>query len=215
MRVLFSTTGNDGHFGPLLPFARACVAAGHEVRVAAPASYGAALDRAGLAHAPFADPPPELVGPVMASLPAMAPEEADAVVLREVFGRIDAQAALPALLETMEGWRPHVVVRESAELASLVAAERVRVPHVHGCIGMHEVVSRFAEAVAEPLEELGRLAGLDDGQLRAALGQETVLSLVPELLDFPSGHAPAGGDGFKRFHEPAPAVNGQRPPRMG
>jgi len=45
MRVLVSTTANDGHFGPLQPFARACTAAGHEVRVAAPASYGGALAR--------------------------------------------------------------------------------------------------------------------------------------------------------------------------
>lgn len=42
MRILFSSTANDGHFGPMLPFIRACAAAGHEVRVAAPESYGAA-----------------------------------------------------------------------------------------------------------------------------------------------------------------------------
>ena len=43
MRVLLATTANDGHFGPLAPFARAIRAAGHEVRVAAPASYAVAL----------------------------------------------------------------------------------------------------------------------------------------------------------------------------
>ncbi len=52
MHVLFATTAHDGHFGPLLPFARACAAAGHEVRVAAPESYGEALARAGLRHEP-------------------------------------------------------------------------------------------------------------------------------------------------------------------
>jgi UDP:flavonoid glycosyltransferase YjiC (YdhE family) len=72
VRVLFSTTANDGHFGPLLPFARACVEAGHQVRVAAPESYGVALARARLPHEPFADAPPELVGPIMASLPALS-----------------------------------------------------------------------------------------------------------------------------------------------
>ena len=70
MRVLFSTTANDGHFGPLLPFARACAAAGHEVRVAAPESYAAAVERAGFAHEPFGDVPQELIGPLMAQLPA-------------------------------------------------------------------------------------------------------------------------------------------------
>ena len=180
MRVLCSTTGNDGHFGPLLPFARACAQAGHEVRVAAPESYCAALARAGLLHEPFADAPPELIGPVMGTLPTLSFEEADDLVVREVFARIDAQAALPALVEMVERWQPHVVLRESAELASLAAAERAGVPHVHVCIGMHEVASRFAAAIDDPLEELGRLVGLDDGRLPAALAAETVLSSVPE-----------------------------------
>ena len=76
-------------------------------------------------------------------------------MVREVFARIDAQAALPSLIETVERWRPDVVLRESAELASLAAAERAGVPHVHVCIGMHEVATRFAEAIGDPLEELG------------------------------------------------------------
>ncbi len=215
MRVLFSTTGNDGHFGPLLPFARACAESGHEVRVAAPESYGASLARAGLSHEPFADASPEAIGPVMASLPTMTVEEADDVVLREVFARIDAQAALPALLEVVERWRPHVVVRESAELGSLAAAERAGVPHVHVCIGMHEVATRFAEVIAEPLEELGRLAGLADGQPAAALAAETVLSLVPELLDRASGELPPKAAAFQRFHEPAPVASDGRPAEWG
>jgi hypothetical protein len=215
VRVLFSTTANDGHFGPLLPFVRACVQVGHEVRVAAPVSYAAALARAGLAHEPFADAPPEVIGPVMARLPTLAVEEADALVLREVFGRIDAQAALPSLLETVERWRPHVVVRESAELGSLAAAERAGVPHVHVCIGMHEVASRFAEGVAEPLEELGRLAGVAEGRLAEALTDETVLSLVPELLDHASGEVGPEAHTFRRFHEPAPVGSGPRPSEWG
>jgi UDP:flavonoid glycosyltransferase YjiC (YdhE family) len=215
VRVLCATTANDGHFGPLLPFARACVGGGHEVRVAAPASFGGTLARAGLPHEPFADAPPEVIGPVMARLPSMTFEEADDVVLREVFGRIDAQAALPSLLEMVERWRPHVIVRESAEIASLAAAEGAGVPHVHVCIGMHEVASHFAEAIADPLEELGRLAGLADGRLAAALAAETVFSLVPELLDHASSQAPPEGHAFKRFHEPASTTSGHRLPEWG
>src|SRR5262245_20406156 len=122
MRVLVATTANDGHFGPLLPFARASAAAGHEVRVAAPASYAAAVERAGFAHEPFADSPAELVGPVMAALPTMSFDESNRVVVREVFARIDAQAALPGLVATIEAWRPDVVLRETAEFGSLAAA---------------------------------------------------------------------------------------------
>jgi UDP:flavonoid glycosyltransferase YjiC (YdhE family) len=215
VRLLFATTANEGHLGPLLPFARACGSAGHEVRVAAPASFGDALARASLRHEPFADAPPAVIGPVMASLPTMSPKEADDVVLREVFGRIDAQAALPALLETVERWRPQVIVRESAEIASVAAAERAGVPHVHVCIGMHEVASRFADTMGDPLEELGRLAGLAEGQLGAALAAETIFSLVPELLDFAPSQTPLKAHAFKRFHEPAVATNEPRPSDWG
>ena len=214
MRVLCATTANDGHFGPLLPFARALAEAGHEVRVAAPASY-AGVAKAGLAHEPFADAPRELIGPVMGRLPTMAFEEADDLVIREVFARIDAQAALPSLVETVERWRPDLMLRETAELASLAAAERAGVPHVQVCIGMHEVLPRFAQAVSDPLEELGRLAGLVGGRMTSALASETVLSLVPEVLDHPSGQVPSGSDEFLRFHEPRPAAGAHRLPDWG
>ncbi|HET6165874.1 MAG TPA: glycosyltransferase [Marmoricola sp.] len=208
MRVLCSTTANDGHFGPIVPFARACLTAGHEVRVAAPASYGPAVERAGFHHEPFADVPPEDLGPVMARLPNLAIEEANDVVLRDVFARLDAQAALPSLIETVERWAPDVVLRESAELASVAAAERAGVPHVHVSIGMHEIVSRFAETTRDQLVELGVLAGLDEGRMGASLSEEPVLSLVPEVLDHPSGEVPRGGPAFARFHEPATTLAG-------
>ena len=52
MRVLAATTAGPGHFAGLLPFALACARAGHEVRVAAPASFARAVHRAGLPHGP-------------------------------------------------------------------------------------------------------------------------------------------------------------------
>lgn len=215
MRVLCATTANDGHFGPLLPFARAFAGAGHDVRVAAPASYAAVVAGAGFPHEPFADAPPELIGPVMARLPTLAFEQADELVIREVFARIDAQAGLPSLIETVERWRPDLVIRESAELASLAAAERLGVPHVHVCIGMHEVVSRFAETIGDPLEELGRLAGLGEGRMTAALAAEIVLSFVPEVLDHPTGQLRPEADGFMRFHEPLPTTGSHPLPDWG
>jgi UDP:flavonoid glycosyltransferase YjiC (YdhE family) len=209
VRVLFATTANDGHFGPLLPFARAFADVGHEVAVAAPLSYSTALERAGFAHRPFADVPEELIGPIMARLPELPYEEADEIVIREVFARVDAQAALPGLTATMRSWRPDVVVRESAELASLVAAEHAGVPHVHVCIGMHEVLTRFTEVTAEPLEELGRMAGLSGGRAASSLAAEMVLSSVPERLDRVVGAAEVTR--FHRYHEPVPQAGGDLP----
>lgn len=215
MRILFSSTANDGHFGPLLPFVRACAASGHEVRIAAPESYGGTLGRAGLRHEPFADVPADVIGPIMASLPTMSVHDADHTVVREVFARIDAQAALPSLIETVERWRPHLVVRESAEIAALAAAERAGLPHVQVCIGMHEVAHRFAELIGEPLEELGSLARLPDGRMAAALAAEPIVSLVPELLDYATGEVLPGADAVQRFHQPAATSGAPRPVEWG
>lgn len=59
MRILMSTTRHAGHFLPLVPFARAAIRAGHEVRVAAPRSYRRTVERAELRCLPVDDPPDE------------------------------------------------------------------------------------------------------------------------------------------------------------
>ncbi|QGN34821.1 glycosyltransferase [Microlunatus sp. Gsoil 973] len=195
-----------------MPFAKACAAAGHAVRITAPESYAASVARTGLPLEPFADPEPEVIGPVMARLMSLSVQEADALVIREVFGRIDAQAALPSILEIVQRWRPQVIVREPAEVASLAAAERAEVPHAQVCIGMHETGCRLADSMAEPLEELGRLTGLADGRMAAAPTTETVLSVVPELLDYASGGSSPKTGTIRRFHKPTrPTIEPRRP----
>lgn len=183
MRVMISTTANEGHFGPLVPLGRAALDRGHEVRVSAPASFAASVRRAGFDHVPFADAPPELVGPVMALLPTLPFDQADTTVIREVFGRIDAQAAYPGVLAAIEDWRPDVLVREPAELGALAAAERAGVPHLQVVIGMSELSRVLAEVLVEPLAELSSIGGLPDGALSTSMASEPVLSPVPASLD--------------------------------
>lgn len=199
--MLFSTTANDGHFGPLVGLARACVRAGHEVRVAAPQSFAAAVQRAELAHLPFADAPADLIGPVMARLPTLSFDDANATVVREVFGRIDAQAALPALLGALRTWRPDVVVRDPAEFGSLAAAVRLKVPHVQVAIGMSEMSRLLAELTVEPLTELAALAGVPEATVIEAVSSEPTLSSVPEALDRAGDPAAAFEPVLLRFRD--------------
>jgi UDP:flavonoid glycosyltransferase YjiC (YdhE family) len=194
VRVLFSTTAGAGHFGPLVPFAQACQAAGHEVMVAAPASFAPSVAAASLAHAPFADVAPELMGAVFARLPSLSREEANAVVIGEVFGRLDAQAALPGVAETVEAWRPDVVVREPAEYASWVVAEKAGLPHAVVAIGVGAMDEVFLPALREPLSELWALAGLDGDPDLAGLAGLASLSTVPPTFD----STDAGGPGAVR-----------------
>ena len=121
--MLFSTTAGAGHFGPLIPVANACVAGGDAVAVAAPSSFAETVTGAGFEHLPFGAPAPELLGEVFGRVGNLPFEEADRVVVAEVFGRLDAEAALPALGKIITDWRPDVVVRETCEFASLVAAD--------------------------------------------------------------------------------------------
>ena len=125
MRALVATTAGAGHFAALLPFAAALRDAGHAVRVAAPASFASAVRRAGFAHVPLADAPPHELGTVLARLPGLSRENAaSAVMVSEVFAGLYARAALPAMRAVVEAWRPDLLLRETAEFASYVAAER-------------------------------------------------------------------------------------------
>jgi UDP:flavonoid glycosyltransferase YjiC (YdhE family) len=169
MRLLFTTTGHAGHVLPLVPLARACLRAGHEVRVAGPRSRADVVRGAGLPFWPFADPPEEEVGAVFAPTAGMAPEEANAVVIGEVFGRLAAGAALPGVRAMLETWRPDVVVRESYEFASVVAAEEAGIPHL-----------RVATGLASTEEWLlGHASGQPVAEIRAS----PLLSLTPPALD--------------------------------
>ncbi|WP_323099376.1 glycosyltransferase [Intrasporangium sp. YIM S08009] len=211
MRVLFSTTAGAGHFGPLVPVARACAAAGHEVRVAAPASFADDVARAGLAHEPFDDVPGPLMEAVFRELPGLPEDEANRRVLQEVFGRLDAQQALPGVRRVIGSWRPDVVVREPIELGSLAAAVADGVPHAQVSIGVTRML-RWAESLlGEPLSELDAAAGLSAGTLAAALAGETICTSVPPGLD---GHDPAG-QRVVRYRVPGAAPTGTLPAAWG
>lgn len=187
MRVLVASTAGSGHFGPLVPFARGLAEAGHEVAVATPRSFADAVASAGLEHRPFDDVPHDVMGAVFARLPSLPPGEADTVVVRDVFGRLDAQAAVPGLRATVEEWGPDLVLREPCELGSLAVAESSGVPHATVAIGMDAVLAHIAPVLDAPLEELDALAGLPAGRCAAAFAEAPVLTCVPEPLDAAHG----------------------------
>jgi UDP-N-acetylglucosamine:LPS N-acetylglucosamine transferase len=193
VRLLFATTAGTGHFTPMIPLARACSAAGHEVRVAAPESFASHVQRAGLEHAPFDDADPAVMGAVFGSLSSLPPGEADDVVVREVFGRLDARAGWPRVQQLVDGWRPDVVLREPCEFGSLAAALRSRVPHAEVAIGMGRVAQWAGAQLADPLGELDALVGLPAGSCARAMATAPVLTSVPASLDgIPEGFT-AGG----------------------
>src|SRR3954471_7569 len=97
MRVLFSSTRGAGHLHPLLPYAQALRAQGHEVLVAAPAEVSETLRAAGLAHAPFDHPGDDKLGPIWARFRQVPAAEILTIAVREIFAGLNAEAALPKL----------------------------------------------------------------------------------------------------------------------
>jgi UDP:flavonoid glycosyltransferase YjiC (YdhE family) len=155
VRVLAATTAGAGHVAGLLPFARACSRAGHEVRLAAPASFAATVQDAGFVHEPLPDADPAQLGAVFGRIPSLSAREADDLVIGQVFGRLDRDAALPGMRAVLDAWRPDVVLRESAELASLVAATERGVPHVQTNTGLAALDDRVVPLLAAALDEIG------------------------------------------------------------
>ena len=160
MRVLFSSTAGAGHFGPLVPFIRSCLVHGHEVMVTAPQTIATVAAATGAAFWPFGDPPPEEMGAAFATIGRVPREEANRRVVREVFGRLDATAAVPRIREAIEAFHPDLVVRESAEFGAAVAAELAGVRQLRVAIGLGEMETFVLETVAPTVDALRLAYGL-------------------------------------------------------
>jgi UDP:flavonoid glycosyltransferase YjiC (YdhE family) len=177
VRVLVATTAGAGHFAPLVPFAAACVTAGHEVRVAAPESFRDSVERVGLQLAPLADAAPEALGEAMGRIPELTMREANEQVVREVFGRVGAESALPGMRAIFDTWPPDVVLREPAELASFVLASRHGTPSVEVNPGLDRFVDDLVTLLDEPLRALGCESG------SAGLREVPRWTLLPRSFD--------------------------------
>ena len=208
MRVLLASTAGAGHFGPLVPFAHALRRAGHEILVAAPVSAQPRVERAGLPSISFADPLEGDLAPVRERLRTATPDEANEIVLSETFGRVRSRAALPGVELAMDAWRPHVVLRDSCEFASAVAAEARELPVARigpWLLTMEELAVRLA---APAVDELRWWTGLEPDPDGARLAASPYLTLTPRSVELPDGAEP---ERTLRFHAAPPPLRAVRP----
>jgi UDP:flavonoid glycosyltransferase YjiC (YdhE family) len=193
MRVLITTTGSDGHFGPLIPFAEAIRDAGDHVLVATRGSSAERVRGAGYEVWPLADAPADERAAVFAAIRDLPEDEASARAVTEVFGGIDVRAALPGVLDVCAAWRPHVVIAEMAEFAGALAGAHLGIPVVTGGISLASTEHRAREVIERALRDVREERGLDAGAARAAH-----FTLAPPLLEDPDAPGP---DGVRRFRE--------------
>jgi UDP:flavonoid glycosyltransferase YjiC (YdhE family) len=197
MRALFSSTRGAGHFNPLVPFARAFERAGHDLLFAGPPDLARAVDAAGFRFWQF-DPPPEVeLGAVWARVPELPPEEANEVVVGEVFGRLNTTAALPRLRAACEEWRPDVVVRDPNEYGSALAAELHGIPHARVAIGLASTEELGMGIAASAVDAIRQAESLPPDPDAERLRRAPYLSLFPPTLD--DGAQPD----TQRFRDPA------------
>jgi UDP:flavonoid glycosyltransferase YjiC (YdhE family) len=150
VRVLISSTWGYGHVFPMVPLARALVAAGHQVLWAglggAPGlARAAGIDArpVGLTTAQVADVERRLRG----ALAGVAPPDRASVAFPTMFGEWVTPSTVRDLLPLARDWRPDLLVHEHAELAA---------PLVAAVLGVVSVTHSFGGAVpAAFLSEAG------------------------------------------------------------
>jgi hypothetical protein len=96
VRVLFTTTGHSGHLLPLVPLARACERAGHEVLVVTHEPQATAVARVGLPVRAVAVAPDEPWAPLMSRIRGL--RRTAQRLGREMAALPNADAAASALL---------------------------------------------------------------------------------------------------------------------
>jgi UDP:flavonoid glycosyltransferase YjiC (YdhE family) len=184
MRILFATTAGGGHVGPLLPFAHACERAGHDVVVAGPPRAEPYVTRGGLSFRAL-DPPPEQERVrVSESLEAFSGVERLVRALQDLFIGCHARAALSSTIALIDQWDPALVVGETAEYSSLLAAERAGLPQARVGVGLAASFELSANAIAAPeLDKLRRGLDLPGDPNGERAGRIALLTQSPPLLD--------------------------------
>jgi UDP:flavonoid glycosyltransferase YjiC (YdhE family) len=191
VRLLFTTTQGLGHALPLLPFARAARAAGHDVLLAGPGSTAAVAADAGLAHAELGWPAEQPLADARRRVAALDGAAKLQAAIGDLFVGTYAGAALPSTLALVERWHPDVIVHETAEASAPIAGQ------VHGV-----ATARVSVALATRSEAwwLSLAAPALDG-LRARVGaaadpgaqrlaRTPVLTRAPAALDVADGDPP-------------------------
>lgn len=142
MKILVSTWAWKSHFFPLVPFAWAARAAGHEVRVASQPALSDAITGSGLTARPVGrdtderilyrheDPSITLLEPAT-SHPDHEWSENERFkwhIMKRVFCGI-AECMVDGLVEEAERWQPDLIVSDQTTFAATVAEQVTGVPH--------------------------------------------------------------------------------------
>jgi UDP:flavonoid glycosyltransferase YjiC (YdhE family) len=101
----------------------------------------------------------------------------------EFFAGIDSRAALPALTAIVDEYKPDLVVRESWEFGSTIAAESHGIPVARVGLGLTSVEELSIEIAAPTVDRIRREHGLPADPLGDRLRASHFFTLIPESID--------------------------------
>lgn len=205
MRILFTFIGGSGHFLPLVPVARAAEAAGHAVAFGCGPSMRATVEAAGFSVF--------LLGSGSVTAPARLPLRPIDVAredeeFRDRFVRGAAARRVPQMLALCESWQPDAVVCDEADFGSMLAAERLGLPHATVLVMAAGSFVR-AKVIGEALNDLRAAHDLPPDPGLEMLYRHLALSPFPPGFRDPAFPLPATAHAFRAMEKPAAS---RRPP---
>ncbi len=200
MRILFTFAGGNGHFEPLVPIAHAAQLAGHTVAVAGQPAMRSIVRGAGFTA--FGTGPDPGGTDRLPLLELCAEREERAV--RDGFARRAARRRASDLLALCAEWQPDLIVCDEMDFGSVIAAERLGLPHATVLVIAAGSLVR-PELVAEPLNELRAEHGLPPDPEFAMMHRYLVLSPFPPSFRDPAFPLPATAHSFRPLIPDLPA----------
>lgn len=185
MRVLVVTISAYGHLQPLLPLAQALVDVGHEVAIASGPDMRSRAESAGFTTFGAGIAAGEAFGQLAVRFPdqeynRLAPSEILDWYLPHLFGEGMASVMLGDLEPLVRKWQPDVILHDTWEFASPIAAASAGIPSVSHTLGLR-FVDRLLDAVAVAVAPLWRQRGLEPDR-EAGLYRHLCLDITPPGL---------------------------------
>jgi UDP:flavonoid glycosyltransferase YjiC (YdhE family) len=205
---LFTFAGGSGHAYPLLPIADAVRAAGHTVAFASGMSTTPEVDARGftmLGKSVIASDAPQSIAPLVE-----LEIERQYGVLRDHFAGRWARFQATRVVELSAEWQPDLIVCDEVDFGSMIAAERLGLPHATVLVIAAGSFIR-PDVVADALDTLRAEHGLPPDPGLEMLSRHLVLSPFPPSFRDPAYPLPLNALSL-RLEAAGPADAGGTPP---
>jgi UDP:flavonoid glycosyltransferase YjiC (YdhE family) len=216
-RVLL-TAGTGSHALPLLPFV-AALKHEHEVTFVVPPAVVPYVSGAGVEVIVGDAPDAAVAAEAWARFQSAAADEASVIANREIFGRLNTRALLPAVERACRDRQPTLVLHEAAEFAGPIAALRAGIAHAQVAISRARPEHGSLELARPELEAVEPGSAAD-------IAGSPYLTRFPAVLD-PSPYARTlryretspptaeseGTSVYVTFGTVAPSLSGELPHR--